>query len=785
MDRHTLEILEYEKVLAIVARYASTEAGRKRVLSARPLDDPSHAAVRQGTVSEAKSLAEWGESLPISGVHEISDSISRSRVPGAVLDAASLVRVGASARAARVVRAFLEQNGAKAPRLWKLASNLRAVEEIEERIEGALDEDTNVKDDASPDLRRIRRAKARVSARISSSLSDILARENVRSHLRENLVTIRNGRYVVPVRAEARGKIDGIVHDTSQSGATVFIEPMATVELNNALRSLELEEKDEILRILAALTGLVGARSGDLSVNQEILTELDVANAGALFSLDFACIEPELGDRVVLRQARHPLLVETRRAGGENDIVPLDITVGGESAGVLITGPNAGGKTVALKTVGILTLLAETGLHIPCGDGTIVRYFRKIFADIGDEQSIELSLSTFTSHMKNIISILDNADGDSLILLDELGAGTDPAEGSALARTIIEELLDKGATLVATTHHMSLKVFAHDDARIENASMEFDTEGMRPTYKLVQGVPGASHAFEIAGRLGMKGDMLARARAYYGDREVRFEELTRDLLDRMRKLAVEEATIEARGKKADDMLAEYEAKLEDIRRSTRQIRKEALKEARTFVDEARRRASQVVKELKRSQTRPEEARTHERRMREEYGEITGKIEELEKAESSRKGLGRIEVGARTYVKPLRQEGVVLSLPDEKGRLEVVVGSMRVEVAAGDLYEPAGSPAASAPVEFETKEVPGEIEVRGMTAEEAWEAIDKYLDDASLHGHPSVRIIHGKGKGILARKVREMLASHPRVKSYGFAEQSQGGTGVTVVEMDQG
>jgi DNA mismatch repair protein MutS2 len=547
---------------------------------------------------------------------------------------------------------------------------------------------------------------------------------------------------VIPVRAEAKGKLEGIVHDTSQSGATVFIEPMATVELNNTLRSLELAEKDEIVRILAKLTDRVGASAGDLSVNLELLTELDVVNAATRFSLDFDCIEPALSEDgdTVIRDGRHPLLVDTQRAKGGESVVPLDVAVGGERQGLLITGPNAGGKTVALKTVGIMTLLARTGFHVPCGDGTVLTLFDKIYADIGDEQSIEMSLSTFTSHMRNTITILDNADCDSLILLDEVGAGTDPSEGSALARTVIEELLAKGATIVATTHHMGLKVFAHDNPRLENASMEFDTEALRPTYRLIQGVPGASHAFEIAARLGLQEEVLDRAREYCGEQGVRFEELTRDLLERMRKLAMEEADVEAKRRKADRMLAEYETKLDDIKRYNRQIKKEALKEAKTYVDEARRKASQVVKDLKQARVPPEKARVVEKQMRDEAAGIREEIEKIEEAESPRRRLERVEVGARAYVKPLDRDGVVLSEPDRRGRLEVVVGALRVEVGTEDLFEPSSAPAKppAGTVDFEPKEVPGEIEVRGMTAEDAWETVDKYLDDAALQGHLSVR-----------------------------------------------
>ncbi|MGD8627960.1 MAG: Smr/MutS family protein, partial [bacterium] len=477
---------------------------------------------------------------------------------------------------------------------------------------------------------------------------------------------------------------------------------------------------------------------------------------------------------------------------------------GDANHGLLITGPNAGGKTVALKTVGILVLIARTGFHIPCDDGSEVALMDKVYADIGDEQSIELSLSTFSSHMKNTIEILRNADAGTLVLLDEVGAGTDPLEGAALARSIIEDLLGSEARVVATTHHMSLKVFAHDNDLLENASMEFDTEGLKPTYRLIQGVPGASHAFEIAARLGFKAETLARAREYSGEEGVRFEELTRDLLDRMRRVGIEEANAEAKARKADEVLAEYERRLEDIKRSDRQIRKQALKEAKSVVDDARRTATRMVKELKRARPAPEEARVVEKQMREKSGEIAGEIEKIEEAEEERRPVEKVVVGERVYVKPLSREGVVLSEPDEKGRIQVVVGALRAEVGLEDLLEvesKAGEAAAGKAgargageggtarpagigIDFEAKEVSYETDVRGMTAEDAWEEVDKYLDDAALFGHASVRIIHGKGMGILAAKIKEMLSSHPRVKSHRLGEMGEGGTGVTIVELER-
>jgi DNA mismatch repair protein MutS2 len=789
MNKHTREVLEFDKTLGLVARFASSEAGADRVMAMAPLGDSSEIAERLGMISEMRKLIEWDKTVSLGGIRDVREAASKAKTPGSALDARTLLAVAELASTAGEARSFVREHRDQAGLLWKLASQLEDVGPLEKRIRDAIDEDTNIRDTASPTLKRLRQEKGRVSARISESLSRILASEGIQSHLRESIVTIRNGRYVIPVRSESKRKIEGIVHDTSQSGATVFIEPMTTVALNNRLRGLELEEKDEILRILRELTLGVGELSQELILDFELLAELDLLKAAARFSIEFDCSRPGINceGRTSIRAGRHPLLEATQRARGGEAVVPLDIAAGSDKRGLLITGPNAGGKTVALKTVGVFTLLARAGLHLPCKDGTDVALFDKVYVDIGDEQSIELSLSTFSSHMRNTIGILEAADENTLVLLDEVGAGTDPTEGAALARTIIEELLAKGATVIATTHHMSLKVFAHENPLIANASMEFDGDNLRPTYRLLQGIPGSSHAFEIAARLGMDENLLARARAHCGQEQVRFEELTRDLLERMRRIAEEEASVEAKRDQADKVLAEYQERLAEIARSDREIRKRALKEAKGVVDDARREVRELVGEIREREHRSEEVRRIEGRIRAKSGEFATAIRRIEDAEEDRPPLERIEAGARAFVRPLGRDGVILSTPDERGRLEVVVGAMRVEVDVSDLFEPS-APEAARPkgtVEFEAKEVPSEISVRGQTAEEALEGVDKYLYDAALYGYNTVRIVHGKGRGILGRRIREMLGDHPRVKSHRYGGLGEGGTGVTFVELDTG
>jgi DNA mismatch repair protein MutS2 len=783
MEKHTLRVLEFDKVLSLVARFALSEAGRNRVLGLTPLGPREEALGRLHAVSDMRRLLEWGKTPPLRGMVEIRPILKRSMVPGAVLDASSLLDVRTTAGVARLVRSFFQHNREECGSIWEIAAGLAVHSDLEKAIDGAIDEDTNIKDGASPDLKRIRREKARVSNRISRALAGILRKEGVQSHLREDIITIRNGRYVVPVKADAKGMVSGIVHDTSQSGATVFIEPMETVPLNNALRTLELEEKDEIQRILRELTDAVRSEAAVLEEDMAGLCDVDAVYAGAVFSLEYKCVEPGINrdGRTVIAGGRHPLLIRQAKDDPSFTVVPMDVSLGDGKRGLLITGPNAGGKTVALKTIGVLTLLARTGFHVPCRDGTEIDLFEKIYADIGDEQSIELSLSTFSSRMQNVTNILNNADSRTMVLLDEAGAGTDPLEGAAIARAVIEHLLEKRAVVFATTHHTSLKVFAHENELIENASMEFDGSAFRPTYRLIQGIPGASHAFEIASRLGLSEGIIEKAKNYCGGETVELENLTRELLGRMKSLEDRESMVAARKRELDEALAEHEQRLGRIKEHDRELRKQALEEAKGIIEDARRTARRYVKELKAERGRIEEIRRIEGEIEQESARIA---EESAGLEEARQPLTHVRAGERAYVKALAREGTIVSAPDPKGRVEVLVGSLRVEVDAKELSEPETAEPVTAPppVIYEPKEVPSEISVRGMTAEEAWEAVDKYLDGALLCGYPSVRIIHGKGRGILSKRIREMLSGNHRVRSFRFGDQYEGGTGVTIVEL---
>ncbi len=784
MDSHTLEVLEYRKVLGLIGRYLTTDVGRERLEALAPEDNLEVITRQHRMISEVRLLLDWGHAIPLSPLRDVRGPISRA-VSGAILEAASLLEVGKLARVSRLIRAFFSKHRADLPLLWSRVSAMGDVREVETEIDRSIDEDTNIRDRASPALKRIRSEKAKLSSRITSMLDDILSSGSLSRHLQDRIITIRNGRYVIPVKAEARSKVAGIVHDTSQSGATVFIEPMKTVDLNNMLRTLELEEKDEIGRILKSLSEKVAGCSEKLGNNLNIIAEIDLLLASARFAREFACSEPVLvsNARLKLKGARHPILIDMKRSGQLEEVVPLDLEV--RRRGVLITGPNAGGKTVALKTIGLAVLLAQSGLHVPCEDGTEIGLFSKVYADIGDEQSIELSLSTFSSHMSNIVRILAEADVDSLVLLDEIAAGTDPAEGAALARTIIEDLLSKKATIIATTHHGDLKVFAYEHPELENASMEFDGETLSPTYRLIEGIPGASHALQIARRLGMPDTLLERARQFIGGERTRFEELSRELISRIQAVSREKATIEAKQQQIESLISEYESRLETVRSKEKEIRKQALREARDVVEDARRKVSRLVRELKQKQPPPHEAKRIETRIREESARLAEEIQALE-ATGKLIPLKQIEPGRRAHIGPLGTDGIITGEP-EGGKVEVAVGGLRIRVSSSHLYEPQTEETklSSGGFEFEIKAVPNEIDVRGMTAEDAWERVDRYLDDAALYGYDWARVVHGKGRGILARKIHEMLATHPAVQSYRFGEISEGGTGVTIVELRRG
>ncbi len=782
IDDKVVHTLEFDKVIAMLSERTSFSAGREAALALRPSTLLAEANQRQAETEEAIRLLELKPSTTLGGARDIRPSVSRAR-RGGVLEPSDLLEIGSTLASARGLRGLLVKLVGQFPLLADIGARLQPSEQLEREIGRCINDRGEVTDDASPTLRRIRIDIRIAYDRLMDRLQDFMASH--RTVVQEPIITSRDGRYVIPIRADSRGQVRGIIHDQSASGATVFMEPLATLDLNNRLRELQLDEQREVQRILAELSSRVGALAEPLTATVEALAELDLVLARAHLAAEQRAIRPQLvagrspDEATNLKAARHPLL--------RGHVVPIDVRLGPEFRILVITGPNTGGKTVALKTVGLLTLMAQAGLHIPAAEGSTVRVFHQVFADIGDEQSIEQSLSTFSSHMTHIVAILERVDADSLVLLDELGAGTDPTEGSALARAILLYLLKRGVTTLATTHYSEIKAFAHLTPGVQNANVEFDVETLAPTYRLRIGLPGRSNALAIATRLGLPAEIIEAARGMINPGEQQVEELLaqiqseRESAERARERACRDAreAEEVRRRLASE-LRRLEAERERILEETRA---EAQRQLADVYEEIRRAAAYV-----RTEQASREALTHTARSLEAARQ---KLRERARPRSEAQPEGgeapaALGVGGRVLVNSLGQQGQITALFPERGEAEVQLGGFKLRARLDDLA-PLGTPTEERP-RYEqslptlTRTPSIELDLRGNRAEEAIQTLDEYLDDAVLGGLRTVRVIHGKGTGALRQAIRAELARHALVTSYRSGEAEEGGDGVTIVTL---
>jgi len=790
--------LEYDKIVSRLAGYTSFSAGRELAESLCPSTDIEEVRQRQQETSEAKALFDVRPDVTLGGARDVRPLVRNAGL-GATLDPVDLLTIRNTLQSAGKLRRTLLRFAERFPLLAETAERLEDCPHLVEEVTRCLNDQGEVVDAASPALGRIRREMAVTHDRLLDRLHKMVGSSEYAHLLQESLVTMRSGRYVIPLKAEFRGRIPGIVHDQSGSGATLFIEPLATVEMNNRWRELQLEEEREINRILRELTTLVADDGQAITLTVENLAALDLAFAKAQYSYGLRATEPALisldeharpdpraaelppGVVVRLRKARHPLLAA-------ETVVPIDVTLGGDYNILLVTGPNTGGKTVSLKTVGLLTLMAQAGLHIPAREDSAVAVFEGVYADIGDEQSIEQSLSTFSSHMSNIIEILKSANERSLVLLDELGAGTDPVEGAALARSLLTNLLERDVYVMGTTHYSELKVYAHSTPRVENASVEFDVETLTPTYRLITGLPGRSQAFAIASRLGLSPGILEGAKRWVSEEELQTEQMLADI-----KLAREEALADRETAKtvlrnAQRWEKELQHKTQGIEAAREEIINAAREEAREELDAVRKQLAQLTARLSRPGL-PADALTKDwlASAQSELKEVAQSVRPIAAPAPSADGApAPLEVGDQVFVPSLQQQGTLVLL--DGAAAEAGIGRFRVRVRAEDLQKATGlaaEPETARPVRVvdTARPRPGvEIEIRGMRVEDALPRLEKYLDDAYLAGLPWVRIIHGKGTGILRRVVREHLAEHPLVASYRAGEQGEGDEGVTIATL---
>ncbi|BCV25269.1 endonuclease MutS2 [Gelria sp. Kuro-4] len=778
--------LDWDKITAALAAQAATSLGAELALALEPSADPAQVEAWQAETAEAVQLVERGLEVPLGGLSDIRPAVERCRRGGTV-GTEDLYRIRLALEAGRRVKDFFTE--VELPLVKALGESLPLFPDLESTLKRAVPTADDLADEASPALARLRREKKRLDNEIHTRLEDMVRSPAVLKYLQEPLITMRGDRYVLPVKQEWRQHVPGVVHDQSASGATLFVEPLAVFQLGNRLREVEAAERHEVERLLGELSRLVGQAAAGISDLIDRLAHLDFIIAKGRLAVQQKAVRPILNrkGRLEIRTGRHPLL------GPE--AVPISLPLGRSFRVLVVTGPNTGGKTVTLKTVGLFALMHQAGLHLPAGRDTELPVYDRVFCDVGDEQSIEQSLSTFSSHMKNIVDILAHTSGRSLVLLDELGAGTDPAEGAALAKAILEHLVEVGAATVATTHYSELKLFAYSHPNVENASVEFDPVTLKPTYRLLIGLPGRSNAFEIAARLGLPRPLVDRARSLLSQTDVRADDLIRSLEEK--RLRLEEAiqSAQADRSEAERVKKEWLAKQEAFNAKKEELLRRAKSEAVSTINYARREAERIIRELRSASSEliekdrtlaAEQARRDLSQAQERvYRNLN--LDDEDKAPDAEPAVPAAELkpGQTVFIPHLNLNGTLLGSPDAAGNVLVQVGMLKVELKTSELRprheakarrekDAVGALAAS-----KAQAISPELDLRGLTVDEAEYLVEKYLDDARLAGLERVRIIHGKGTGALRQAIQAILARNPHVEKFALADYREGGTGVTV------
>lgn len=783
MNDRVLRVLEFNKIKELVKGYAITKSAKEMVLDLKPYDSVYDVKEHLEETKEALDILMRKGNPPFEGLYDVKEAITRAE-KGGVLSIEGLLRIGNMLSVTRKLSDFLARKEEEEEHriLEGMREGLIVLRGVESAISKAIVSEDEIADSASDKLYSIRRSLKEKNSSIRDKVNSIV-RSNAQ-YLQDSLYTVRGDRYVIPVKAEYKSQVPGLVHDQSSTGATLFIEPTALVNLNNEIKELMLKERAEIERILAELSALVYKNIDVIKVNFNIIVELDFIFAKAKYGSDLGGTMPIVNEEGVidLIDARHPLIPKDK-------VVSSDIYLGREFSTLLITGPNTGGKTVTLKTTGLIELMGLSGLLIPASENSSISFFEEIFADIGDEQSIEQSLSTFSSHMTNIVKIMEKANNKSFILFDELGAGTDPTEGAALAISILENLRARGCRIMSTTHYSELKGYALKTENVENASVEFNVETLRPTYRLLIGVPGKSNAFEISRRLGLKDNVIEEAKKVISTESLQFEDLIQSLQEKSIKAENDAREAAILRNDAEKYKNRYKEKFERIESVRDNVYADARREAKQILDSAKEEADAILKNM-RDLERMGISSDARRKLEAERGKLRDKISDaearLQKKKEEQKGeeLKKIEVGMEALLPSINQKVIVLSKPDNKGEVQVQAGIMKINVKAKDLR-----------VAKETKEekkikkrearlnlrqVDPSIDLRGMDSEEARYTADKYLDDAYVAGRGEVTLVHGKGTGVLRKAINDMLKKHPHVKSHRLGEYGEGGTGVTVV-----
>ena len=792
MEKDSFKVLEYNRILDKLQEKAGSAMGKELCRGLLPSSDVNEVREWLAQTAEAVQVDSVAHP-PMGGIHDIRQYIKKVGI-GSILEPAELLDILSTMYAMRAVKKFFKELEAEAPLMKAAAHDIEIMGQLERNLENTIDEHGVLRDDASIELKRIRREMKVSQARIKDHLANILHSAEYQKYFQEAIVTMRGDRYVVPIKQEYRQYFPGIVHDQSATGATVFIEPMAVVNLNNDVKQLVSAERHEIERILRDMSQQIRHCDEQLLTNCEIMADIDFAFAKAALAYELQATEPVINDegRTCLIGARHPLIDRTR-------VVPIDISLGEKYSMLLITGPNTGGKTVSMKTLGLMVLMAQAGLFLPAESGSEIAVYNTIYADIGDEQSIEQSLSTFSAHMTHLVDILSKVESDDLLLLDELGAGTDPEEGAALAMAILEQLLKINASVLATTHYSELKTFAFSQAGIENACVEFDVKTLRPTYRLLTGIPGASNAFAISRRLGLSESLIIRAKQLIQADHAQFEQVINQL--EKEKLLYEQmnADIMLRQQRAEQLEAKAEAMRADLSKRKAEIIRKAKDEGAAMVRRARRESEEVIKQLKEQfndlgiQKRQQAIQEARDRLAQEAERVRPGLVS-EKAYNKKIDPSSISPGDIVYVTKLDQKGSVISVHGKE--LEVQLGAMKmnVKMSACKFVSKAPAETQSSPKTLprnrkrkesfigKVQEAHREIDIRGLMVNEAEVILGKFIDDSVMAGLSQVLIIHGKGTGALRKGIHEYLKRHRNVDNFNFADMSEGGTGATLVDL---
>ncbi|MEI4800028.1 endonuclease MutS2 [Bacillus sp. FJAT-51639] len=785
MLERTLRVLEYEKVKEQLLEHVASSLGRDKVKGLVPSTDYEEVVEMQETTDEAAKVIRLKGHVPLGGIFDVRPNVKRAKI-GSMLSPHELLDIASTMYGSRQMKRFIEdmiENGVELPILDTYVARIISLYDLEKKITNCISDGGEVVDSASEKLRGIRQQIRTAESRIREKLENMTRSSNAQKMLSDAIVTIRNDRYVIPVKQEYRGVYGGIVHDQSASGQTLFIEPQVIVELNNALQEARVKEKQEVERILMMLTEEVAAEADIILENVDVVAELDFIFAKAFYAKRLKATKPILNNEryMNLRLARHPLI-------DPKVVVPNDIVLGKDFTTIVITGPNTGGKTVTLKTVGICILMAQSGLHIPVLDESEICVFKNVFADIGDEQSIEQSLSTFSSHMVNIVDILEQADFESLVLFDELGAGTDPQEGAALAISILDEVYNRGARVVATTHYPELKAYGYNRDQVINASVEFDVNTLSPTYKLLIGVPGRSNAFEISKRLGLSDRVIDRARGHISTESNKVENMIAKLEESRKNAEREWNEAEELRKQSEKLHKELQRQIIEFNEERDERLLKAQKEGEEKVESAKKEAEGIIRELRQlRKAKLADIKDHE--LIEAKSRLAGAAPELVKKQQTKvKNTAPKQVlrpGDEVKVLTFGQKGQLLKKVSDN-EWNVQIGILKMKVKESDMEyintpNPVEKKAVTA-VKGRDYHVSLELDLRGERFEDALARVEKYLDDAQLASYPRVSIIHGKGTGALRQGVQDYLKKHRGVKSFRYGDMGEGGLGVTVVEL---